>query len=160
MIGGLRAQERFLAEDAGRVHPVMAAALAPFAPADSRAVALGPSFAAWRVLSDGKAQAIEVVATTLAEAVDQAKVQCAHKDVFVIRVTDALTAETKAHFFAVKRKSQGRWVVRDHVPTKVHDQYAEPLFALAVSAFQPVEPWRWTPGCDVGGYARHRDVVS
>lgn len=117
-----------------------------------RATALGPSFDAWRLReASDQAQPLDITATTLAEAVDAAKVRCDHKDTFVVREIAPLGDTATVHFYAVTRDSKGRWTTVDHVPRKVHDLSAKHLFSMRVSAFAPVEPWRWAPGCDVVG---------
>lgn len=118
----------------------------------TRAVALASTFTAFRMLDNRKAQRIEIDAADLASAVNAAAGACCHKDHFVVVEADARTGTTTAHFHVVKRKAQGRWVVRDHIQSKVHDLYAEHLFSVDVTAFAPVEPWRWSPGADVVGF--------
>lgn len=159
MIGGQGATERFLADDAGRVHPVLAAALAPFAPPGSRAVAFGPTFAAWRVGERSQAYPLDPAGATLAEVVGNAAPSCFHKDTLIVRETDPLTRETTVHHFAIKRESKGRWVTRNHVPTKVHDLYADPLFAMRVDAFEPTRPFDALRD-EATGYAHLERVVS
>lgn len=105
------------------------------------------TFEAWRVCASGKAQPIEVAAETLADAVSAAALHCQHKDVFLILETDTQAGTFTLHSYTVKRKSSAKW----NGERKVHDCYAERLFSMAVTEFAPVEPWRWTPGCDVVG---------
>lgn len=140
MIGGQGALERFLIEPEE---------LAP----------MRPTFTAWLVLASGKAHPLPADGATLNEALASALTGgCTHKSQVVIREHNPVKRETRLHVYAIKRRSAGRWVVRDHVPAKVHDLYPDPLFVLDVTAFEPVEPWKWTPGCDVVGV--ERSVVS
>ena len=127
----------------------LAACLADVQPA--RVTALAKSYTAWRVLSDRQSERMAVIAASLDAAVAEIAPRCRHKDHFIIAEQDALSGRTTAHFYTVKRKSAPRYVYRDHQTHRTNDLYAERLFGLAVNAFEPVEPWSWSPGADVVG---------
>lgn len=114
-----------------------------------RPAQLAASFDAFRVLSSGKAQRLEISAASIEDAADQAAAWCAHKDTFAIRETPALGGNAVVHFYTMKRKSRARYVHQDHVTRAVHDLYGEELFAVQMAAFEPVEPWRCTRDSDV-----------
>ena len=111
------------------------------------------SFDAFRMLPGGQAHPVEFAAETLSDAVTLTLMRCQHRDFFVIRETETLSGKQTLHWFTVKRKSTARYVVVDHVTRPVHDLYAEHLFDLAVTSFDPVTPWAWAPGADVVGAA-------
>jgi hypothetical protein len=134
-------------------------ALAGFLGGPTAAVSAAPirTFAAWKMLGGrrNEAQPLEITAATLADALADACNSCSHKDTLAISEHEALAETTTVHFYSVKRKSKPRYVVVEHVGRNVHDLYAEPLFSLAVNAFDPIEPWRWTPEADVVGGPRN-----
>lgn len=65
----------------------------------------------------------EMLATSLDEAVTEALTRKLfdHKDHLLIR--EEGPRGVKLHLYAIKKKSQGRWVYEGHVPRKVHDLY-------------------------------------
>lgn len=114
-------------------------------------------FAAWRILGNGKADPIEIAAGTLAEALDQAKINCIHKQVLVIRHTDYRTRKITAHFYRIKRSTRNvtyRPALDGGPPVREGLLEAEPVTSMEVTAFSPVEPFRWSPGADVVGVDR------
>lgn len=114
--------------------------------------ALAPTFEAFLVLDNTKARRIDVAASTLAEAAEQVASGCPHKSKFVVIESDPRAPAAKfTHWYAVRQASKPRYVTVDHVSRAVHDRYAEHLFTLAVTAFDPCEPWVWSPGADVVG---------
>jgi len=79
------------------------------------------------------------VPSTLADAVEAAKVWLFHKDTLVIRETDTITGAVKLHLFAIKRQSTPTYVYRDHVQHRVHRLYAAPICVVSGEAFaQPL----------------------
>jgi hypothetical protein len=114
------------------------------------------TFRAWRIAGTrNEAIPLPMSAADLPAAVAATVTSCQHKEAFVVVEHDAVQDRSTAHFYAVKRKSQARYVLVDHVTQRVHDLYAEPLFSLAVNAFDPVEPWSWSLGADVVGMPKH-----
>lgn len=122
-----------------------------------RLEAIGDTFAAWRIAdgNDSAAYPLECVATTLAEAVDSAAPSCCHKDTLLILATEGRSGRKTLHAFRIK---QGKRTYRTDPLTRVAGfvapLYAEKQFTLPVEDFAPVEPFRWTPGCDVVGVDR------
>lgn len=124
-----------------------------------RAEPLPALFEAW-IAGEAASRRLDVSgATTLHEARDAAAQFCKHKDHFLIKRTDRATGEAMLHCYYVKQKAP-TWVRKPgfaHV-VQVRPLEAELRFSMAVNAFAPVEPWRWTPGADVVGI--DRDVVE
>mgnify|MGYP000629688827 CR=1 FL=1 len=112
------------------------------------------SFQAWRVLSDGTSQPLDIIAGDLAEAIQSASVKCQHKDYFTVLHTAASGKRTE-HVCYVKQQA-ARWVRKPGFAhaVQVRPLSADVLFSRAVAAVEPVEPWRWTPGADVVGVDR------
>ena len=112
-------------------------------------------FEAWRVGEAMSPRLDTLDATTLAEARDHAASSCSHKDHFLVKQTDRATGRATLHLFYVKQKA-ATWL-RDPatgIPKQVRPLEAEHRFSVPVEAFAPVEPWRWSPGCDVVGIDR------
>lgn len=122
-----------------------------------KAQSMEDTFEAWRISPDsprGEVCALDVsAATSLADAVDIAAPLCFHKDSFVVQVIDGVTGKRMLHFYAVKRRSNPirQWNKERLCHENMHPHYAVAMFSMAVSAFEPVEPWRWSPGTDVVG---------
>lgn len=116
------------------------------------------TFAAWRTSDETahhEAHAICVTAATLSEAVEQAKLSCHHKDTLVILESDQARRKQTQHAYRIVRKA-AKWV-RDPVTgleQRITPLDATPLFSMAVAVFEPVTPWRWSPGADVVGVDR------
>lgn len=115
-------------------------------------------YRAWRIVPDSsRGEAIPLAtapATSLAEALDNALTGCVqHKDHVAILVTDTVTGKRMVHFYAIKRKSapQISWNAETKQHERFHSHYPVAVFAVAVNEFVPVEPFVWTPGCDVVG---------
>lgn len=111
-------------------------------------------FQAWRVLGNGPSQAIDLsLASSLDEAIQTAGQHCQHKDWFsVLHVTPTKTTE---HVCYVKQ-GKPTWVRKEGFAhaVQVKPLEVERKFSREVTAFAPVEPFRWTPGCDVVGVDR------
>lgn len=119
------------------------------------------TFKAWRA---GKEQPIgypiEVVASSLGEAIQQAAVQCQHKDVFHVLQIDTLTGEQLLVTCAVKQaKPVWRKCPQTMIAKQFRDLYADEIVRMKVTDFAPVEPFRWAAGCDVVG-ARDAGVIE
>lgn len=133
-----------------------AARLLRAADADARPFAR-ETFEAWRVSPDnprGEALPLKVGdARTVKEAVNAATTAnfIDHKDTLVVLVTDHVANKRMAHFHAIKRKSQPRYVHgEDGVRKPVRDLYAVELFAMAFDTFVPIEPFDALRCCPVG----------
>jgi len=97
-------------------------------------------YEAFRV-SDGKrtsALYLNCEPASLQEALNAAMIRCFHKDFLVINETDEANGEMTLHTYAIKRKSRPTYVYRDYVTTRVHDLYAEQLFAFDGEAVRQI----------------------
>lgn len=118
------------------------------------------SFTAWRVPVDAARSECYPLdlgqPADLAEAASAAERQCNHLEHFVVREIDALGDKATLHIFAIRRESKRKFR-RDPLtgePGWSQRLYRDHLFSMQVRAFDPVEPWRWTPGCDPVGIDR------
>ena len=110
------------------------------------------TFEAWRVLSAGNSQVEYIPEGTIgAEAIAQALAcEGSFGSTLLIRETDSVAGTAKLHAFKVRRGSwRGRYA--EGLNRKIYPYNADPLFSVEVKAFDPVTPWRWTPGCDAVG---------
>jgi hypothetical protein len=65
-----------------------------------------------------------------------------HRDALLIRQQDSGRGGNTLHAWAIKRKSQARYVRgSDGLSHPVHELYAAELFSVAVEAFEPVRPF-------------------
>lgn len=79
----------------------------------------------------------ELDAGSLGEAMNAAVGQFAmfHKDHLLIRETGE--GGTRLHLFAIKRKTNARYVHKNHVTRAVHDLYAAPVCTIDGDIIQP-----------------------
>jgi hypothetical protein len=105
-------------------------------------------FTAWRV-TEKAAQPHPLAAQTLAEIEREIATEAYHGDTFLIREDDAIRERTTLHVYRVRR---GKWT-GCHGPDarRVYVWVADRLLSVPVRAFDPVEPWRYVPGCDPVG---------
>jgi len=115
------------------------------------------SFEAWHIHGDGVAQRKDCFGRSIAEIAAAYACEGTFGHILAVRETDEISAASAVHFFQIRR---GKWLGRynDLGSRKVYPHHAAPLFKVQVSAFDPVEPWRWVPGCDVVG--RDPNVVE
>lgn len=102
------------------------------------------TFKAWRLAEGQTALPVAVQAATLDDALSAALVAggLCHKDTLFIRHDDMGRGQSTLHAWAIKRKSQARYVRGpDGCSRAVHDLYPTPLFSLAVDAFRPTPPF-------------------
>jgi hypothetical protein len=121
----------------------------------ARAEAMHDLFEAW-IPGDQTSRRVDTLhASTLAEARDAAQGSCSHKDHLIIKQTSRPSGEATIHVFYVKQKA-ATWVRQPGFahPVQVRPLEAELRFSMPVDAFAPVEPWRWSPGCDPVGAKR------
>lgn len=89
-------------------------------------------------------------------ALNAALPQCHHKDVLAILYGHDGKREKVLRFYAIKQQSKP--VYRRNPETLLTEAmrplYAALLMETKVHGFDPVEPWRWTPGADVVGIDR------
>lgn len=111
------------------------------------------SYAAWRIMGDGTSTPLDITATTLDEAIQQAGQRCQHKDWYtVLQCTPTRRIE---HVCYVKQ-GKPAWVRK---PGFAHTVQIKPLegelrFSRAVRRIEPVETFRAIPGADVVGIDR------
>ena len=126
---------------------------------DAAAMSRCHTFRAWRIVP-GNPEAIRLDtldADTLDDAIANVltgKLAVNHKDFLAIEEADAVKGTRLVHIHAIKRQSQPQYR-RDPQTGRAaafHRHYPQHLFTMQASAFEPVEPWRWEPGCDVVGH--------
>ena len=96
-------------------------------------------------------------AADVKEAADIAANRVGHKGGFVLLQTHDGTNRQACRFCRVKRSTKHhtyRPALDGGNPVREGKLEAVEVFAMAVTAFAPVEPWKWTPGCDVVGIDR------
>lgn len=82
------------------------------------------TFEAFRLLKGGEMR-FEFAKPTLEECRDLCAAGTPHKALFVVKRTDQLSGAVTLHLYAVRQKSRGTVVIRDHVPKRVFPRYAE-----------------------------------
>lgn len=125
--------------------------------ASERAIRMGPSFTAWRILDNGEACPERLFAATLPEIERELANEGTHQHRYVVRETDPINGKATLHFYTI-RKGAWKGHYSHNRARKVYPYTADRLLSMKVNAFDPVEPWRWTPGCDVVGI--DRDLVE
>jgi hypothetical protein len=109
------------------------------------------TFEAWQIGESGYVQSRPVFDHESADAI-AASYACegSFGETLAVRETDSIAGTATLHFYRVRR---GKWLGRysRDGERKEYPFYADPLFKLNVKAFDPVEPWRYTRGCDVVG---------
>ncbi len=124
----------------------------PLAPYSTR-------FTAWRVSeTTGAAHPVATTGRCLDDVRDELLIVCAHKDIFLIREETVTGAQT-VHQYAVKTKGKPSYRRIGNEVRRGQDVHAVKIMTLSVAAFVPIEPWRWTPGCDVVGNI-HNDIIE
>ncbi len=114
---------------------------------DRRPTRLAAStFKVWRVTS-GLAQPHPVHGETLADVERELAIEACRGDTFNILETPAIEGTAQLHTCIIRRGSQATWADG----RKVYSYKADRICSVAVASFEPVQPWRWTPGCDVVG---------
>jgi hypothetical protein len=111
---------------------------------------VGETFAAWRLLENGLAQPHDLAGETLPEIEDTLAVEANHGATFLILGTDTLTGGTRLHSYRIRKGKATGWNAR---AKRTYAYTVDRLFSVAVSAFDPVLPWRCVPGADRVGVA-------
>lgn len=133
---------------------------APFAREIAATYAMTDTFEAWRLRDTETATSIGISATTLADALSHAQNSCGHGDTLLILQTHARTERQTLHAFRIRQGARElRRIGDDPVPQWIRPLKPDAMFSMAVDAFTPVAPFRWSPGADVIGIDR-REVVS
>lgn len=121
----------------------------------TRARRIGDTFKAWRQREGGKAQPLDIEGSCLADALRSACASCGHKDVIFILQTIPSCPDKALHVYVIRQgPRQHRVNPETGVPGWFHPLKTDNLFSLPVRQFEPVEPWRWSPGADVVGADR------
>lgn len=117
------------------------------------------TYAAWKVSSNGQCLPLDVSGhADLGGVINRALMFCAHKDVFLVQIEDAVTDRARLEVYRVKQAAQAKRVPHeDGTWRMVKPLLPQFLTWFSIKAFSPVEPWRWTPGADVVG---HTDTVE
>jgi len=111
------------------------------------------SFTAWQT-TGGQAHPVDTGnAETLADAVARAALSCPHKATLFVLQRDELTGAQVLSISAIKARKAWRKCPDTLITKQVSECYPVELTQVRVTAFSPVEPWRWTPGADVVGQA-------
>lgn len=121
------------------------------APALTRPQPFGAmTFKAWRQ-RDELAVPLDIgQPADLREAIAAACASCGHKDTLFLLCEDRQIKLLRA--YAIQ---QGKREYRGPALGYVAPLKPAELFCLPVREFDPVEPWRWSPGCDVVGIDRN-----
>lgn len=88
---------------------------------------------------------------TFDEAMQGALMSCQHKDTLFLLHTDRISGNKMLHCYVIR---QGKRIYRGALEGWVAPLKPDLVFSMPVIDFAPVEPWRWTPGCDVVGADR------
>jgi len=121
------------------------------------------TFAAWKLGSTGTSYPLDTgAADTLDAVVAHAAPRCHHKDIFHVLERDELAKQGRLHIYVIK---QGKpvWQRKEGFahPVQVKPLRAELIASMAVDTFVPIEPFRWSPGCDpVGLSEAQRNTVE
>lgn len=105
------------------------------------------SFQCWRVLN-GLSHPHDVAAETLADVERALATEANHGDTFLIAETLAVSGKTTLHTVRIRRGKVTGW---DANAKRTYAYSADRLCSVAVKAFEPTLPWRWSPGADVLG---------
>jgi hypothetical protein len=110
---------------------------------------IASTFDCWLVLPNGKAMSHHIQGDTLAEIERSMAKAAYHGETILVRETETLSGKTTLHTYRVRK---GKPIAWDADARRVYFYTAEKLVSVEVSAFQPVAPFRHTPGCDVIGF--------
>ena len=108
-------------------------------------------FTAWVQRGNGTAQRIDCHVRSFDEALQGALMSCQHKDTLFLLHTDRISGNKMLHCYVIR---QGKRIYRGALEGYVAPLKPDLVFSTPVIDFAPVEPWRWTPGCDVVGADR------
>ena len=103
-------------------------------------------FTCWRLIN--AAQPHPVGAAKLLEIEREIATEAHHGETFLIREDDVIRERSTLHVYRIRK---GKWAGRFEGSRKAFPYVADRLVSVQVKAFEPVEPWKWAPGCDVLG---------
>ncbi len=107
-------------------------------------------YSVWVQTDDGKLAYREKIAVGSLGQIEHAIANPGYfgRRVFV-REHDSVNEVLQLHVYQVRK---GKWLgCYDERHIKIYAYTADRLFSLPIEAFEPVEPWRYEPGCDVVG---------
>ena len=114
------------------------------------------TFTAWSTSGQGSPAYLAGTASTLTDAL--ALVTLVHKHTVMVMHEDHVTGTRNLHLFSVKQgKAEYRRNAAGDV-VRMAKLYADPVAMVPVEAFDPVEAFAWSPGCDVVGAPKHRVI--
>ena len=105
------------------------------------------TYQVWRV-NAGPAQPRKVTGETMLDVERELATDVNHGDTFLIAETLEVSGKTTLHAVRIRRGKAIGW---DANSRRVYAYTADRLLSVAINAFDPVLPWRWTPGADVIG---------
>lgn len=108
------------------------------------------AYRAWRIGTAGKCQPVDLGDADGADAVIARAMPMTRGDTFIVETTDVRSGARNVTIYCVRQRS-GAVGYDPLTGRNLYKLYADPIAAFDVTAFEPVEPWRWTPGCDVVG---------
>ena len=108
------------------------------------------SFQCWRVTT-GLSHPHPVIGDTLLEVERGLAAEVNHGETFLVAETLTISGKTTLHTIRIRR---GKPIAWDANAKRVYAYSADRLVSVAVNAFDPVLPWRHTPGCDVLGASK------
>lgn len=103
------------------------------------------TFVVWRLLDNGKAQREVVQGVTLALIEREIATASAFGKTIFVRETETLSGAQTLHVYRIRKGKPTGW---DRDARRVYSYTADKLFAMEISAFEPVEPWRCVAGAD------------
>jgi hypothetical protein len=105
------------------------------------------SFQCWRVIN-GLSYSCALRGETLLDVERELATESNHGGTFLVAETLTISGRTTLHTIRVRR---GKPIAWDANAKRIYAYSADRLLSVAVNAFEPVLPWRHTPGCDVLG---------
>ena len=107
------------------------------------------SFTGWRLGEEGRfALEIKLPFATLAEVEQYFGQEAFFGCTFFVVEHDAVTDTKMLHVYRVRK---GKWAGHfSDAYTKVYPHTADKLFAMPVNAFDPAQPWLWSPSDPIG----------
>ena len=122
------------------------------APTPARAQRMERSvFHVWRLAPDAAKAAREGVPGNDLASIERAiAIPENHGATIFVRETATIDGGVTLHVYRIRK---GAKPIRYDGARAIYPNTADKLFSLPVNAFDPVTPWRWSPGADVLGGA-------
>jgi hypothetical protein len=105
------------------------------------------TFRCWEVVN-GLSHPLAVPGETLADVERALCADAFHGRTFLIEETLAVSGKATLHTVRIRRGKAIGW---DANAKRTYAYSADRLCSVAVKAFEPTLPWRWSPGADVLG---------